>query len=423
MAKTRPHSTEVGEGANAIGVRYSDHVRKGSDFLQVEFNGPDGAKVRKSTTGKYRGVIKGVPQPDEQFHIDAARHIVRAFQSMMPQAAQKKTWEEALDEAIGTIEDDARPDTISGYRIAVQRVQDFLPEVKYPQDMTAELAQRFGRLLLSTPYTRGKSTIQRKRTPVTLSMYVRTLSGLWGHFQELGILRGNPWSDFAVKTSVKKALKKADKIPPYVPTEEHITKFFAYVRTRYPQWHSLHALLSLKLQTASRSHDVTQLLSEQVRDTPEGGSLVFSAKQTKTKTDRFVPLSKELFQELQAVKGNVWLFENIVKDWPKFRPGKNAIPTTYSPRKVQALMENIFQEYSDANPDVPRISPHDFRRRTITLMVTATQSVDVTAQALGLNPNTARKHYLDAEAAFNARAAFAKVGDKLRPQELPEPAK
>lgn len=408
MAKTRPHSAQIGEGTNAIGVRYSHHERTGSEFLQVEFNGPDGKKVRKSTTGTLRG-----GQPDQQFHTDAARHIVRAFQSMMPQAAQKKTWAEALDEAIETME--ARPDTVSGYRIAVQRVQEFLPDVKYPADMTEELAQRFGRLLLSTPYSRGKSTVKRKRTPVTLSMYVRTLSGLWGHFKELGIIRNNPWGEVRIPDFKKAA--------PYVPTEEHISKFFGYVKARYPQWDSLHALLTLKLCTASRSHDVTQLLSDQIQPTDQGGKLVFAADQTKTKAERYVPLSKELFQQLQSVKGKTWLFENIVKDWPKYRPGRNAIPTTYSPKKVQAMMENVFQEYSDAHPDVPRITPHDFRRRTITLMVKKLQSIDLAAQVLGVTPPTVRASYLNAQRAFDTDAAFAAVGAELMPQELPEPAK
>lgn len=405
MAKIRPHKAMVGEGVNAQEVRYAYKERTNSEFLFVVFDGPEGARVEKSTTGKLRGGT-----PDDQFHTDATRHIVKAYQSLYATQAKKK-WDEALDEALATAE--ARPDTVRAFRTAVAAVKQFLPNVEYPADLTDELAQRFGRLFLATPYTRGKSKVQRKRTPVTLSYYVRSMSALWRHFKELGLVpKGNPWAE----VTIPKAAKKEK----YVPTEEHISKFFTSVKERYPKWERLHALLALKLCSACRTKDIVQLRSEQIQKTPDGTFLVFGADQTKTKTARYVPLTEELFQQLKRVAGKVWLWEGWNADLKKFRPGRNPIPAHYKPDTTQCTLENIFREYSDTNPEVPRLSPHDFRRRTITLMVTKTQNVDLTAQALGLNQQTARTHYLDAQRAFNTKAAFDAVGKDLMPKPLPQ---
>ncbi len=69
------------------------------------------------------------------------------------------------------------------------------------------------------------------------------------------------------------------------------------------------------------------------------------------------------------------------------------------------------------------VTPHSLRRRAITLVATATQSVDATAQAIGINPQTARAYYLDAQRAFQADDVFRKVASVLVPPvpQKPEP--
>ena len=64
-------------------------------------------------------------------------------------------------------------------------------------------------------------------------------------------------------------------------------------------------------------------------------------------------------------------------------------------------MNNIFREYCEKHPDKANLTPHSMRRRAITITVTATQSVDATESAIGLNPATARRYYLDNQRAFN----------------------
>lgn len=97
-------------------------------------------------------------------------------------------------------------------------------------------------------------------------------------------------------------------------------------------------------------------------------------------------------------------------------------PLKFQPSTVFWVLSNLFREYSEAHPDRPRLSPHALRRRAITIMVVETQNVDLTAQAIDVSPLTARKHYLDAQRAFNTEEAFRLASGKLNPKlELASP--
>jgi hypothetical protein len=75
----------------------------------------------------------------------------------------------------------------------------------------------------------------------------------------------------------------------------------------------------------------------------------------------------------------------------------------------------VFAAFNVSRPGEPKLRPHDLRRRAITLMTAATQSVDATAQAVGVGPATARRYYLDAQRAFDSDALFTKLAGVLRP--------
>ena len=73
-----------------------------------------------------------------------------------------------------------------------------------------------------------------------------------------------------------------------------------------------------------------------------------------------------------------------------------------------------------------RLLSHGLRKRAITLTTVATQNVDATAEAFGLNPQTARKYYLDAQRAFNGAELLKKMQGVLGqepPQKAPESGK
>jgi predicted ArsR family transcriptional regulator len=80
------------------------------------------------------------------------------------------------------------------------------------------------------------------------------------------------------------------------------------------------------------------------------------------------------------------------------------------------FIDDIFPHYRKEFPDRPHMTAHDLRRRAITLMVEAMQSVDATAEALGVHPETARKHYLDAQQAYNSSELFKRMAGVLVPK-------
>lgn len=88
----------------------------------------------------------------------------------------------------------------------------------------------------------------------------------------------------------------------------------------------------------------------------------------------------------------------------------------FSPKTVYWVVNNIFREFAEQHPDRKHLTPHALRRRAITLVATATQSVDATAQAIGLNPATARRYYLDSKRAFDSDEVFRKMSAALIPK-------
>lgn len=394
----------VGDGPSALRVGYSSKRR--GKFYAVVFNDPDGHRVQKATQCR---------KVDIAFETEAARLIATAYRKVYPSTAttKKVTWDDALNE-VKMHPGKARPKTLVAFERAQQTLRELLDgagiETQGPGDITRELAFRFWRLLESTPYKRGNAGVERMRTAVTLDYYRRSLSALWGKYAEgdRGYVAENVWS--AIKPPEK------EEAEPEVPTEGEVAQFLGWVSTRYPEWHRLHALLNLKLLSACRTADIVQLKSEQVKD----GKLTFKPEQVKTRKGRSVPLPDDLYQQLRGVAGQVWLWEGWHDDCLKYRssPNNRKLTGGFDPETVQGVLENIFREYSDSHPDRRRISPHKFRGYGITTMATVTGSVDLTAQALGVNAQTARKYYLNAARAFDAADAFKVATEKM----LPKPA-
>jgi integrase len=141
------------------------------------------------------------------------------------------------------------------------------------------------------------------------------------------------------------------------------------------------------------------------------GRLHFECWQTKTRTERAVPLPAELFAALNAIKGETYLWERYTEDAKRFRRGTRN-RDTFDPKTLYWAVSNIFREYNAAHPTA-KVKPHDLRKRAITLTTLATKSVDATAQAIGVGAQTARRYYVDAQAAFDTDAVFEKMANVL----------
>lgn len=302
----------------------------------------------------------------------------------------------------------AGPATIAAYRNVVRVLRETLdPAPRSAYEVTADHAARFGRLYLAGTYKRGKASDAKAytRSASSLATYLRTLAALWGHLLDLSLVAENPWK------AVRKPQVEKKRKP--VPAEADIDGFFGWVRRRYPSWERLHALLALKAVSGCRTLDLCQLRSDQLRD----GRMVWEPGQTKNKEGRAVLLQDDLYQTLRRLAGPVHLWEGFVDDLRRFRPSTNRPVTAFKPATVRWVVNNIFREFAEAHPDRPRLSPHALRRRAVTLTAMATQSVDAAAGAIGIDAQTARSYYLDAQRAFDADEVFRRAAAVLRPKD------
>ncbi len=373
-------------------VRYSSKVRNGS--WSAVYLLPTGKRVEKSTHLEARG-----KHPPDDFHPAVAKLITASYALTLP-SLERITWDDALEE-VGRTSPNTRAETLRSFRQGVRAFREVMPDVASPTDLSLDRVTRFGKLFMGTLKANGKA-----RTAATLSYYVRALSAFSNHLVALGHLPRNPWHD-APRVKVKKVKKDA-------PTEEQFNHFYQWLKSRYPQWHALHALVETKAVTGCRTADLCQLATCQL----QRGGLTFTADTTKTGEARTRPLPPDLYGTLRQVAGPTFVWEGAF--WQgirQFRKQSNGLPPAFRWQTVYQVVNNLFAEYSTAHPDRPKLTPHALRRRAITLAVVGLGgNVDAAANVIGVSPQTARAAYLDTVQAFNADADMRRVMEALRPK-------
>ena len=366
---------------------------------RVRFLDPDGKRVELSTGCR----------TEADAHVEAAKIVLKTYFPKPDSLPGRATWDTALAELAAT--PGLRPDSVRGYAVAVRAFRATVPGTRGPAEVTPELAHRFKRLYLTGRTKRGKASDARTyaRSPATCRTYLRSLRSLWNtHFRELGYVRDNPWAGVPYPEVERKAVK--------APAEDRVAEFFAWLGARYPGWPLVRLFCEVKALAGCRTLDLCLVRSEQVA----GGRLTFTAAQTKHRKERAVALPPDLFAALRALAGPTYLWERYTADARVHRPGPRNKPE-FAPKTLYWAVTNIFREFNRARPGT-RLKPHDLRKRAITLTAMASQNVDATAQAIGIDPQTARRYYLDAQAAFNADDLMRRMAGLLRPPTASGPA-
>jgi integrase len=316
------------------------------------------------------------------------------------------TWEQVLKElpTAATLRDR----TLEMYREAVANLRKTIPTTRGPSDITPEVARRFRHLYATTPFTRSKreGAKQYTRSAVTVKNAVHRLSCLWGHLREMGLAESNPWDRVPRPTTPKE--------PPAAPTEEDFAKFFAWVDGF--NWELMSIFLRIKSLAGCRTFDLCQVKANQFD--AKNHTLTIRHEQDKTHRTRLVPLPPDLSVRLNAIRGQTYVWERYAEF--AVATGDPRAARKFTPKRLYWAVRRLFVQYAHTFPDRPRITAHDLRRRAITLVVKATGSVDAAADALGVSPATARKHYLDTEKAFDSAELLKKLAAVLVPQTQPQ---
>ncbi len=174
--------------------------------------------------------------------------------------------------------------------------------------------------------------------------------------------------------------------------------------------------VEVKALAGCRLNDLCQLRSDQFD--PKAQTIRITPSQDKTHRERVIPLPADLSAMLETAAGPTYLWERYLEESRTHRRSKKiAHRTEFTPQLMYSGMQNIFKEFAQAGG---KLRSHGLRKRAITLMAMATQNVDQTAEAIGIDAQTARKYYLDAKKAFDGSELFKRLASVLRPQNGPQ---
>jgi hypothetical protein len=390
MGRQASHSYTLPTGQR---VGYSLTDRDGG--YRVRFVDPAGKRVERATGCDRKGDAR-----------QAAEFVITSTYAPKDERPAVATWDEALADLEAT--DDLRPDSVRDYRTAVTALRKLYPDLSGPAAVTPAVAHAFPNQCLRATYKRGRASdaAAYKRSPTSVNSYLRSLKALWGrkHWgRPGGFVAANVWADVPPLNAPRGKRVR-------VPTEDAVTAFFAWLEKRHPGWALPRLFVTVKMLAGCRTLDLCQSRTTDLgRD-----ALTLTAEATKAREARTVPLPADVLAELRRVVGPTYLWERAAAESRKHRPGtKDGHANGYRPSSWRHTVQNLFREFNRTRSAGGRLRPHDLRARAITLVAAATQSVDATAQAMGVDPQTAR-HYLDAKKAFDGSAVLRAAQDALR---------
>lgn len=376
------------------GERVGFSLKLRGDTWQVSFPHPEDPEryVRAST---------GCTSKNDAY-TEAAKLILKTYRPEKREAVKSATWEGVLADLAR--HEQLRTRSFDVYESAVRNLRQYVTTAG-PGDITPERANEFRRQFANGTYSKSSApgAKQYPRGAKTVENAIRRLSGLFGKLVKLGYVPSNPFANVERPKVPKKVVR--------IPTEEHVSTFLRWVEKTYPGWVMLRTFLEVKMLAGCRLLDLCSVKSANLDVT--AGTLTITPDTDKTHRERVIPLPPDVVKTLDTIKGKTWLFESYTATAKTYRPGKRN-KDEFSPGTLYWAVLDVFERYNKAHPDRP-VKSHDFRRRAITLTVLASGvNVDEVAQAIGIDPSTARKHYLDAKTAFDGKKLLTRMADVLR---------
>jgi integrase len=264
-------------------------------------------------------------------------------------------------------------------------------------------ARRFSR---KKRLAKGETAPAYDRTTKSLDSRIRTLKAVFGWFVSLRLLEANPFENVAAPELDRHEVK-------YV-REGDVSAFFAWMEDRFPDWPMPRLFFSVKAVTACRLEDICQLRSTQLQD----GRLVFTADTTKNRSERYAILPVDLYAQLDAYKGQTFLWEryppeliavNRKKGYPTHRQNSE-----FSPRRLYQWITQIMGDYQrQTGRD---LSSHDFRKAAFTRAAEEDIHPKRAAVAFDVTAETMLRYYTATDKKRTSDDVLGGLAGKLLPK-------
>jgi integrase len=381
-------------------VRYSFIKRDDSEFYYVRFIDVDGKKVKRSTaeTVKHRA-------------IDAAHRLILEAYNQMAPTSETITWDVATARLRTAMESDGkRPRTIGGYVETLNKLIAMFTLAKGPADITERMANDFKIRYASgaKSSTKKKKNDEEPSTPrraKSLDSRVRTLKAVFGWFAKLKLVEKNVFEGVEAPTLDRHEVK-------YVKQGD-VGAFFTWLEGRFPEWAMPRLFFSVKAVSGCRLQDVCALRSSQLQD----GRIVFEADQTKNRSERYVILPEDLYKELDAYKGETYLWERYPAEL-KAANERNKAPThrqsdEFSPRRLYLWVVQLMGKYQEATGN--DLSSHDFRKAAFTRAAEKGVHPARAAAAFDVTSETMLRYYTATEKKKTADEVLRGLASDLLP--------
>jgi integrase len=381
-------------------VRYAFVQRPGSDVHFVRFRSADGRRLEKSTGARKKPAA-----------IDVAHRLILEEYGQVAPSSETIAWEAAKQKLRAAMDADGkRPRTIGGYVETLDKLITMFPAARGPSDITDRMAADF-----KTKYASGRFTRKKKaeatqedtqaRKAKSLDSRIRTLKAVFAWFLQLKLVNENPFEKVAPPELDRHEVK-------YVKQED-LGAFFRWLMERFPGWRMPVMFFSVKALTACRLQDICELRSGQLQD----GRLIFAADITKNRSERYAVLPPDLYAELQAYKGDTYLWERYPAEL-KAANKKNSVPThrqsdEFSTTRLYMWVVQLMGKYQEATGT--HLSSHDFRKAAFTRAAEEDIHPKRAAVAFDVTAETMMKYYTAAEKKQTADEVLSGLASKLLP--------
>ena len=378
-------------------IKYSLKRRPERDpYYLVVFRGTDGSRKERSTQER-----------SEKRARDAAAAIVRDEYAIRKAHVESIPWEKVISTMIRHMNGNKlRPRTVEDYELALDNLRAVFPQTKGPDEIDEKMAEQYKLL-----------RVEEGLSAYTVAGNINKLGVIWRKWliKKCGILTHNPWEGIEQP--------KTDKPKPRILTIEEEERFFNWLTERWGDWRLPFVLLQVKAAIGCRILELCSAKSADLRE----GRLSFESETCKGRKERQSKLPAELYEELQALAGPIYLWERFPEQlrvvYIARKESHHAVATKdFDPKRLKRWVQKEKEEYLLAHkgdPKVRHFKLHNLRGTAMSRAKQAGATYDQASIAFGCHPETMRKHYLQLDETAIADGVF----DKIQSGRTPKPAK